>query len=245
MLGEIQGDQGLEARVNKLRSDIRDIERQGNDDERRKRAREVHGRISSYIVRFIEHLGIEGADGQPMLDERELNLRFEHDGTKGADFLWEIGSGENWMAYHLAALLALHGIFLGRFQNNPVPTFLVIDQPSQVYFPSDTFEQIVTGEDAQGIGERSPDTDWRRKRRLSDLESTQKIFSSLVRAHGAFGSRLQIIVLDHADWHAWGEIEGVKEVANWRGDADFLIPAHWIVDSADPEEPEGAATGST
>lgn len=173
-----------------------------------------------------------------MLDERELNLRFDHEGSKGSDYLWEIGSGENWMAYHLAALLALHGIFLSRGQNNPVPTFLVIDQPSQVYFPSDTFEQIVTGEDIPGGAEGSPEADRRRKRRLSDLESTQKIFSSLARAHKSFGSRLQIIVLDHADRHAWGEIDGIVEVENWRGAADFLIPAEWIPDDGDLKQSE-------
>ena len=237
MLGDIQGDEGLEAQVAKLRGDIRDIERQGNDEERRRRASDVHARISSYIVRFIEHLGIEGAEGRPMLDERELNLRFEREGAKGADFLWEIGSGENWMAYHLAALLALHGVFLNRLQNNPVPTFLVIDQPSQVYFPSDTFEQIVTGEaDLDEPGE-SIGAARGRKGRLGDLESTRKIFASLARAHGSFNSRLQIIVLDHADHHAWGYIEGVKEVANWRGEADFLIPSHWLADEAAPDAP--------
>ncbi|AMS43274.1 DUF3732 domain-containing protein [Aminobacter aminovorans] len=238
MLGDIQGDEGLEARLDKLRREIREIERQGNEEDRRKRAQEVHGRISSYIVRFIQHLGIKGADGHPVLDERELNLRFDHEGSKGSDYLWEIGSGENWMAYHLAALLALHGIFLARGQNNPVPTFLVIDQPSQVYFPSDTFEQIVTGEHVPGDAKGSPEADRRRKRRLSDLESTQKIFSSLARAHKSFESRLQIIVLDHADRHAWGEIEGIKEVENWRGAADFLIPAEWIPDDSDLERPE-------
>ncbi|TPL21645.1 DUF3732 domain-containing protein [Mesorhizobium sp. B2-4-10] len=235
MLGDIQGDEGLEARLDKLRGEIREIERQHNEDERRKRAQEVHGRISSYIVRFIQHLGIKGADGRPVLDERELNLRFDHESSKGSDYLWEIGSGENWMAYHLAALLALHGVFLARGQNNPVPTFLVIDQPSQVYFPSDTFEQIVTGEDVPGGGEGSREADRRRKRRLSDLESTQKIFSSLARAHKSFESSLQIIVLDHADRHAWGDIQGIKEVENWRGAADFLIPAEWIPDDGDLE----------
>ncbi|NDW07468.1 DUF3732 domain-containing protein [Jiella pacifica] len=236
MLGEIQGDDGLEARLDKLRGEIREIEHQGNEGERRRRTQEVQARMSRYIVRFIQHLGIAGADGRPVLDERELNLRFDQEGTEGSDYLWEIGSGENWMAYHLAALLALHGVFLSRGQNNPVPTFLVIDQPSQVYFPSDTFEQIVTGEDVPGAAEGSPEAVRRRKRRLSDLESTRKIFASLVRAHKSFESSLQIIVLDHADRHAWGEIEGIKEVENWRGAADFLIPAQWISDDGDLEQ---------
>ena len=236
MLGDVQGDEGLEARLDKLRAEIRKTDRQGNDDERHRRAREVHGQISSYIIRFIQHLGIEGAEGRPVLDERELNLRFDHESAQGSDYLWEIGSGENWMAYHLAALLALHGIFLARGQNNPVPTFLVIDQPSQVYFPSDTFEQIVAGEDVAGAVEGSSEAARRRNRRLSDLESTRKIFSTLAKAHKAFGSNLQIIVLDHADKHAWGEVEGIKEVENWRGAADFLIPADWLPRDDEPTE---------
>jgi hypothetical protein len=64
---------------------------------------------------------------------------------------------------------------------------------------------------------------------LDDLESTRQIFRSLARAHKSFGGRLQIIVLDHADRHAWGEIAEVEEVETWRGDeVDFLIPAAWL-----------------
>lgn len=221
MLGDVEGDEGLEAKSLKLQSDIRKLERQSNEESRRERGRGLHELISAYIPKFISSLGIEGADGKPFLDERELNIRFARGGAKDADFLWEIGSGENWMAYHLAALLALHGVFLNRDRNNPVPTFLVIDQPSQVYFPSDTF-------DAPPTEAPTPLADRRRARRLSDLESTKRIFSSLARAHQAFGGRLQIIVLDHADHHAWGDIEGVKEAANWRGVADFLIPNSWL-----------------
>lgn len=240
MLGDIQGDEGLEAQVAKLRADIREIERQANDDYRLQRSRDAHERVSSYIARFISHLGIDGAEGKPMLDERELNLRFDRDGAKSSDFLWEIGSGENWMAYHLAALLALHGVFLRRGLYNPVPTFLVIDQPSQVYFPSDTFEQVVADTDETDAQKPlSGDAERRQRRRLSDLESTRKIFSSLARAHGSFEARLQIIVLDHADHHAWGDIPGVTQVANWRGDADFLVPAAWIAGGVDRSgEPE-------
>lgn len=43
MLGDIQGDEGLEARLDKLRGEIREIERQGNEEERRKRAQRSMG----------------------------------------------------------------------------------------------------------------------------------------------------------------------------------------------------------
>ena len=50
------------------------------------------------------------------------------------DYLWEIGSGANWLAYHVALIIALQEFFL-RDVNHAVPGFLVFDQPSQVYFP--------------------------------------------------------------------------------------------------------------
>lgn len=230
MLGEVEGDGDLARRVEQLKKDISELGAVTNEGERLERARQVHAQISAYIPKFIAATGVGGAEGRAMLDERELNLKFERESTSRADMLWEIGSGENWMAYHLAALLALHGVFLTRGDNNPVPTFIVIDQPSQVYFPSDeSFEATVRHDDASG----APVTR-RRRRHLDDLESTRRIFSSLARAHQSFQGRLQIVVLDHADSHAWGGMEGVRGMANWRNEEDFLIPAHWI-----PAGPEG------
>lgn len=73
------------------------------------------------------------------------------------------GGGENHLAYHLSALLALH---LFAFKNNrPIPRFLLIDQPTQVYFPS---EQVY--KDADGsIQKTESDADLNAVRRLFDL----------------------------------------------------------------------------
>jgi hypothetical protein len=223
ILGDIEGEDGLNARLRLITDQIKDIVRQLDEPGRRDRQEKVRDAISSYIERFVEGIGVSGAVGRPLLDERELNVKFVNQGSSKPDFLWEIGSGENWMAYHLAAILALHGVFLRRDSHNPVPTFLVIDQPSQVYFPSDTFEEIVEEGDVKG----RPDGG-RARRHLDDLESTRQIFRALARAHKSFNNRLQIIILDHADRHAWGDIPEVEAVANWRGEEDFLIPAAWI-----------------
>jgi hypothetical protein len=223
ILGDIEGDDGLVARLRVITEQANDLVRQLDEQGRRDREERVRDAISSYIERFVEEIGVSGATGRPLLDERELNVKFVNQGSSKPDFLWEIGSGENWMAYHLAAILALHGVFLKRDSRNPVPTFLVIDQPSQVYFPSDTFEAIIEGgEDVRGQRDSA-----RAQRHLDDLESTRQIFRALARAHKSFHARLQIIVLDHADHHAWGEIAEVEAVANWRGEEDFLIPAAW------------------
>jgi hypothetical protein len=224
ILGDIEGDDGLEARLRAIVDQVNDLLRQLDEQGRRAREERARDIISRYIERFVEEIRVSGATGRPLLDERELNVKFVNQGSSKPDFLWEIGSGENWMAYHLATILALHGVFLKREGRNPVPTFLVIDQPSQVYFPSDTFEAIVEGDkDAEGHRKIT-----REKRHLNDLESTRQIFKALARAHKSFKARLQIIVLDHADRHAWGDIPEVDEVENWRDDADFLIPAAWI-----------------
>ena len=225
ILGDIEGDDGLEARLRAISDQIANLNRDLDEKGRREREQKAREAISRYIERFVEEIGVAGAEGQPTLDERELNVKFLNKDSSKADFLWEIGSGENWMAYHLATMLALHGVFLRRDSRNPVPTFLVIDQPSQVYFPSDTFETVIQGENPSNneASKRRP------KRHLDDLESTRQIFRTLARAHRSFNGRLQIIVLDHADRHAWGEIDQVEEVENWRGDeADFLIPNVWL-----------------
>lgn len=48
------------------------------------------------------------------------------------------------MGYHIATLLALHEYFVD-LKWNPVPQFLIIDQPSQVYFP----EKIIQNQSEQ------------------------------------------------------------------------------------------------
>jgi hypothetical protein len=62
----------------------------------------------------------------------DLTIRVIH--ADRSDYLWEIGSGANWLAYHVAVTLALQRFFLEQPQH-PVPGLLIYDQPSQVYFP--------------------------------------------------------------------------------------------------------------
>lgn len=57
---------------------------------------------------------------------------------------------KNWAHYHLIAHFALHNWFVTR--QRPVPRFVFIDQPSQVYFPEDEdWQRQENG--TSGIGE--------------------------------------------------------------------------------------------
>ncbi|MCX4966163.1 DUF3732 domain-containing protein [Streptomyces sp. NBC_00654] len=47
--------------------------------------------------------------------------------------LTRIGSAKNHIGYHLVAHLALHTYL--RRSNRPVPGFLMLDQPTQAFFP--------------------------------------------------------------------------------------------------------------
>jgi hypothetical protein len=62
------------------------------------------------------------------------NLTIQIEGRNRTDYLWEVGSGSNWLSYHVAVSLAWHRFFLDS-RYTPVPSFITYDQPGQVYFP--------------------------------------------------------------------------------------------------------------
>jgi len=130
------------------------------------------------------------------------------------DYLWEIGSGANWLAYHVAVTLALQRYFIEG--NHSVPAFLVYDQPSQVYFPRGVEP------DAQGVTGRSRD---------EDVAAVRAVFSAIGEEVVHAKGRLQAIILDHAGPEVWHDIPGVVMTEEWRDDAK-LIPLDWL-DPAD------------
>ena len=177
---------------------------------------------ASCLVRiFQEHAGSMGlghTDLRPVLDQKELNLRFIKPDSaldSPGDLLWEIGSAANWMGYHLSTFVALHQFFAAREAENPVPGFVVIDQPSQAYFPSDTYEERV---------QAGPSSE----KRASDLAKTRQIFEFLAGVKRALAPELQIIIVEHADERTWVGLEdAVQKVRDWRASGDRLIPSEW------------------
>lgn len=122
-----------------------------------------------------------------------------------------IGSGMSWVGYHLAAYLALHDYFIDA--NRPVPRFIVLDQPSQAFFPRDRD----TGGDLIELSD-------------VDRTNTRKLYEMIFTVVSELEGQLQVIVFDHADFpEPWFE-ESVVEV--WR-DGVALIPKSWIHSDAD------------
>jgi hypothetical protein len=149
------------------------------------------------------------------LNIRELSLQFGRLSGR-TDFLWEIGSGQNWVGYHVTGLLSLHEHFMSS-SSNPVPRFLVIDQPSQVYFPEawPSMEQSPNGR---------TNIDY-----SSDIAGVHRIFSALSHFMDAVIGQFQVIVTEHAGSITWEGLPHVHLVGNWRkGHDEFLIPASWL-----------------
>jgi hypothetical protein len=159
--------------------------------------------------------------GHIALDKNELTLSFQRTPDSKKEYLWEVGSGANWMGYHIATFLALHE-FLSQdeLQNSPVFGFLVIDQPSQVYFPSAS----------SGANQLDSDEDALKKLRTErdvDIRATKRIFEMLQRGLAAAQHHYQVIVLEHADASIWGDLPSAVEAANWKAEGDGLIPRTW------------------
>ncbi len=142
----------------------------------------------------------------------DLTLRVK--GTSRDDYLWEIGSGANWLAYHIAVSLALQQFFLDEAPS-PVPGFLVYDQPSQVYFPRRLAARPIDDEDDDP------------QLADEDVIAVRKVFSTLADVISKSRGDLQVLVLDHAPPDVWDGVSSVHLVEEWR-DGKKLVPENWI-----------------
>lgn len=170
--------------------------------------------VSAKIAGYAQLLQLEHAKENIRLNIRELSLQFSRLSGR-TDFLWEVGSGQNWVGYHVAGLLALHEHFAS-MNLSPVPRFLVIDQPSQVYFP-EAWPSIEKFPDGEEKVESSP-----------DIAGVRRIFNALSNFIDSMSGQFQVIVTEHAGSITWEGIPHVNLVGNWRaGHDEFLIPTAW------------------
>ena len=184
--------------------------------------KELSDLIEVYSTGFqLEHRGAIA------LDKTELTLSFRRASDAKKEYLWEVGSGSNWMGYHIATFLALHQFLTQeKLSRSPVFSFLIIDQPSQVYFPS-----AASGANQLDAG---PDIlEKLKKDRDVDVTDTKRIFEMLEKGLRAANYRYQIIVLEHADKSIWGEFSNTVESANWKDEGQGLIPSTWRRPSGD------------
>jgi len=159
--------------------------------------------VAHSMTEFAERLQLEHRGPNVRLNLERLTV--VTDTESGPATLLRIGSAENWMGYHLITHLALHRFFTQ--QNRPVPRLLMLDQPTQAYFPSDV---------AQARGDMDNDADRLAVRRL--FEFIRDVVAELA-------PKFQVIVCDHAnlpqDWFQ------ASVRYDWRR-GEKLIPTDWL-----------------
>ena len=189
----------LERRVRALEADL-------NADDIREQTTTRLNVVASYLSRYAKELDIEGAGEPVRLDLGELTIVIDE--PDGPLPLANLGSGQNWVGYHIAIHLALHQFFIA--QSRPVPRFVMFDQPSKAHFQSDA--DLSHGE------ARDP-----------DRERVRALYRLLADFADEHEGRFQTIVVDHANFTDEWFQDAVRY--NWRAGAPDakLIPASWIL----------------
>lgn len=196
----------LRGRAAQLQQAVRELEESLDPARLRSLVDSAIARISRDVTAIAQRLGLEHSAEGVRIDANRLTV--VADTADGPAYLdaGHIGSGLNWVGYHLAVYLALHRFFIERAR--PVPRFVLIDQPSQAFFPPDR----PSGGDLDEL------TD-------TDREHTKDLYQLMYDEAEARDGALQLIVLDHADFSDdWFQASVVQR---WR-DGEALIPSEWL-----------------
>jgi hypothetical protein len=205
------GDNSAELEIAKLERRKTEIIKKINQDIVNNKVNRAKKRITDVISYYAEIFKAENYNELIQFNEKDLTLTFVSESGRN-DSLYEIGSGSNFMAYHISTILAFHEFFLSR-PKHPSPNFIFFDQPTQVYFP----EKNDTEGDAKN----------------EDAIRVERIFTALDSAITRTKGKLQIIILEHVGGYAWSELKNVVKIKRWRDDepdADdrALIPNSWF-----------------
>lgn len=203
-------DGELQEEILELQRRIKVLQQQINERGIKKRFEAALKNIELKIMKLLPLLDTERPEDIVEIDYKNLTIKVTSESGR-KDYLWEIGSGSNWLSYHISVSLAFQ-MFFAEQKYSSVPQFIVYDQPSQVYFPNKPAQK-----DKEDI-------------RLGDEDvlAVKKIFEAMSSAMEKTNYRMQIIVLEHADETAWTGVNNIQLVEEWRGADNKLIPNEWL-----------------
>ncbi|HVL48149.1 MAG TPA: DUF3732 domain-containing protein [Candidatus Thermoplasmatota archaeon] len=165
-------------------------------------------KISHTMTDLTERINVEYRGAPTRLNVNTLQVEVN---DSPSDKRWtplrEIGSAANWVGYHVISVVGLHTYF--REHDSPVPALIMIDQPSQAWFP--------------------PEVEWSPENPREDAETRPitKIVDVLAEfAEAPKGP--QIIILEHAELKAESFKRNVLD--RWTG-AKGLLPSEWLADA--------------
>ncbi|NCB26001.1 MAG: DUF3732 domain-containing protein [Bacteroidia bacterium] len=202
----------VRTRIAELEGEQENLSALASQKEVQKRVASATAKIAQQILKYLRTLDVEDKyrSVAPKFDVRQLGISVLSDGGNW-HFLSEVGSASNWVSFHLALMCALQDYFISQ-PSSVVPSFVVFDQPSQVYFPRVPRGQLPPADPAYED---------------EDVRAVESMFKTISNSVKASAGCWQAIIMDHADRTVYGGIEGVHEVAEWRGEKK-LIPQAWI-----------------
>jgi hypothetical protein len=198
----------LEGEHRRLKLKIADLEKRIGADDSNERLSSILNIISTQVSQYIQKFEAEFRDFPARFDLSNLTIVFDR--PERPVPMSRTGGGANHLAYHLSALLALH-LFAVK-NNRPIPRFLLIDQPTQVYFPSqETYNK------ADGSIQRT-EAD-------ADLKAVRRLFELLFKFAQEDAPGFQLLVTEHANLREqWFQDALVEQP--WT-EPPALVPEDW------------------
>lgn len=204
----------LEADHRRLKSMVEALQNRIGADDSNDRLNSILNIISTQVSRYIQKFEAEFGNFPARFDL--TNVTIVIDRPERPVPMSRTGGGENHLAYHLSALLALH-LFAVK-NNRPIPRFLLIDQPTQVYFPSEQVYQEADG----SIQKTEAD---------ADLVAVRRLFDLLYRFTQEDAPGFQLIVTEHANLREQWFQDALVEQPWTKPPA--LVPEEWPLEKAD------------
>lgn len=198
----VSSQSDLPRRIEMLRAEIQQLETRLDDDAAEARLATALNLVGRDLTSYATQLGLEHGNNPLRLDLKQLTVIADTD--DGPLSLAQMGSGENWVGYHVAAHLSLHKLF--RRRTRPVPGFLMLDQPSQAHYPP---ERDVDGR-IDGLADE-------------DQAAVRKLFL-LLNQYCTEQGNIQVIVSDHVELLDTWFRDAIAE--RWR-DGIALVPSSW------------------
>lgn len=203
-LPQVEDGSALKREIDAITAKVAELENQLGTASIDDKVNSILAIISGDMTRLARELQLEHNEFPFRLDVKRLTVIADSD--SGPIPMDKMGSGANWVGYHLIAHLALHNWFSRK--KRPVPRILFIDQPSQAYFPEDRDWEKTSG-----------------AKKGEDREAVSKMFQVALELTKKVAPDLQIIITDHANIEEkWFQD---CRVARWR-DGEKLVPLDWL-----------------
>lgn len=187
--------------IKQLETRIQEIDEQLSSETLEERKQSALSRIQVDMTTWAKTLELEHCNSPYRLDLNKVTVVV--DKPERPVPLKQLGSGSNWVGVHLITYFALHKYFIEG--KRPVPSFLFIDQPSQVYFPSETDEQR---------------TDW---------DEVNKMYRFIHERVQELKGELQVIIVDHADLD--NDAFRKNTIETWLSKDNSLVPNDWLIEN--------------